>query len=109
MYISNIRHLNCFELLNSSIFLFPYRAIKTRLISKDIGDYDMPNKGDLVEFKPNTFGIPSPDNYGIYVRRYKDKRSKGHMVELFTSKGIQTTNEKNIENGSLGKRSITRK
>ncbi|MHA2504267.1 MAG: hypothetical protein ACXAE3_15525, partial [Candidatus Kariarchaeaceae archaeon] len=63
----------------------------------------MVNKGDLVEFKPGLFGIDPPNNYGIYIRRYRDKRSKGHMVELYTVKGIQSTSDKNLEKKTFGK------
>jgi len=77
--------------------------IRSNYISEESEDYVMPSKGELVEYKPGLFGIQPPKNYGIYIRRYRHKNSKTHMVELYTVKGTQQTAEKNIENKSLGK------
>ncbi len=44
-------------------------------------------KGDLVEFKPGTFGIDPPNNLGIVLDRYSKKKTV--LVQLMTVKGKQ--------------------
>ncbi|MDH5400986.1 MAG: ribonuclease R [Candidatus Heimdallarchaeota archaeon] len=63
----------------------------------------MAKQGDLVEFKAGLFGIEIPNNYGIFIKRYRNKKTKNHIVELFTIKGKQETIPKNIENRDFGK------
>ncbi len=44
-------------------------------------------KGDLVEFKPGTFGIDPPNNLGIVLDRYSKKKTV--LIQLMTVKGKQ--------------------
>ncbi|MCK5346781.1 MAG: hypothetical protein KAR20_25410, partial [Candidatus Heimdallarchaeota archaeon] len=63
----------------------------------------MAKPGDLVEFKPGTFGIEIPENFGIFIKRYRDKNRKVNMVSLYTTKGIQKTKQSNVNKKNFGK------
>ncbi len=63
----------------------------------------MVNKGDLVSFKP-THGIEIPENYGIFIERFRKKKSKTHMVKVYTLKGVVEMKQNNLINKSLGKK-----
>lgn len=63
----------------------------------------MPSKGELVTFKPG-YGITIPQNYGIFIEKYRKKKSKAHMVKIFTVKGIIEMKQNSLINRSFGKK-----
>jgi exoribonuclease R len=60
----------------------------------------MASKGELIEFKPGTFGIQAPNNIGIFVQSRKTK--KGVIVTIYTIRGQQETKSQNILKKSFG-------
>ncbi len=63
----------------------------------------MVKTGDLVMFKPGLFEIEIPNNYGIFVKRFRRKNSKDNFVQLYTIKGNQETKYVNINKKRLGR------
>ncbi|MCY3411073.1 MAG: VacB/RNase II family 3'-5' exoribonuclease [Candidatus Heimdallarchaeota archaeon] len=63
----------------------------------------MVSKGDLVKFKPGINGIEEPENYGIFVEKFRKKKSKTQMVKVYTIKGMQEMKQNNMDSKSLGK------
>jgi len=60
----------------------------------------MVSKGELVQFKPGTFGINSPKNFAIYISSKKMKR--GVLVKLLTIHGVRETKRVNLYKASYG-------
>lgn len=62
----------------------------------------MASKGELVQFKPGTFGINAPNNYGIYISSKKMKR--GVLVKILTIHGVRETKRDNLYKKSYGEK-----
>ncbi len=63
----------------------------------------MVKTGELIEFKSGLFGIDIPNNYGVFIRRFRKKNSKVNFVEIYTIKGKFETKMENIVKKSFGK------
>lgn len=68
-----------------------------------IGNDNLVSKGDFVNFKPGTSGIIEPDNYGIFIEKFRLKKSKTNMVKIFSIKGPIEMKLNSMNKKSYGK------